>query len=86
MYFHLEKSINDLENQNLWCFQGSFITILNWKNTQDELEKQIQDFLDQVDSHEVEAQLADLELECLHEARLQEQAVFYKNLTLLNYC
>ena len=56
------------------------------RGIQEELEQCIEDFQDQIDSHEVEVQLADLKLEHFNEARLQEQAVFYKNHTLLNDC
>ena len=52
----------------------------------EDIEQRLRDFQDQVDSHEEDAQLAELEMEKFNEARLQEQAVFYKNHTLLNDC
>ncbi len=52
----------------------------------EDIEQRLRDFQEQVDSHEEDAQLAELEMEKFNEARLQEQAVFYKNHTLLNDC
>ena len=52
----------------------------------EDIEQRLRDFQEQVDSNEEDAQLAELEMEKFNEARLQEQAVFYKNHTLLNDC
>ena len=56
------------------------------KETKIDLEQKLLDPQGRVDSDEEEALLAELELEQYNEARLQEQAVFYNNHTLLNDC
>ena len=56
------------------------------KETKIDLEQKLLDHQSRADSDEEEAQLAELELEKYNEARLQEQAVFYKNHTLFNDC